>query len=256
MKTFVLLLAAAILSSGSLRAADPKDDRCFEMRTYYAAPGKLDDLQARFRNHTMRIFEKHGMTNIGYWTPIENTENELIYVLSYRSREAREAAWKEFSADPEWKMVAAESEANGKLVTKVESRFLQATDFSPEIKPSIGSAPRVFELRTYTTTPGNLPLLLKRFRDHTMALFERHGMTNLFYWTLMPGQSGVDNTLVYMIAHPSKEAGEAQFKEFRADPEWVAVKDASEREGGGSLTVTPDGVKSVYLQATDYSPTK
>jgi hypothetical protein len=133
---------------------------------------------------------------------------------------------------------------------------LKATDFSPEVKPSVGGAPRVFELRTYTATPNNLPILLKRFRDHTLTLFTKHGMTNLFYWTLLPGQSGSDNTLVYMLAHPSKEAGDEEFKTFRADPEWVAAKDASEKEGGGSLTVVPDGVKSVYLRATDYSPTK
>jgi len=256
MKTFTLLFLLAAFSVVQSKGEAPKDTRCFEMRTYYAAPGKLDDLQARFRNHTMRIFEKHGMVSIGYWTPIENPENQLIYVLAFPSREARETAWKDFSNDPEWKKVAAESEANGKLVTKVENRFLQATDFSPEVKPSTGAAPRVFELRTYTATEGHLPLLLKRFREHTMTLFERHGMANLFYWTLMPGQSGVDNTLVYMITHPSQDAGLEQFKEFRADPDWVAVKDASEKEAGGSLTVQPDGVKSVYLQATDYSPTK
>ena len=237
-------------------AAETKDTRCFEMRVYYAAPGKLDDLNARFRNHTIAIFEKHGMTSIGYWTPLENTDNKLIYVLAFPSREARDKAWKEFSADPEWKKAAAESEANGKLVTKVDSTFLQATDFSPEVKPSVGAAPRVFELRTYSATPGNLPILLKRFRDHTLTLFTKYKMTNLYYWTLMPGQAGSDNTLVYMLAHPSKDAGDDEFKAFRADPEWVAVKEASEKEGGGSLTVVPDGVKSVYMQATDYSPTR
>ncbi len=245
-------MIAPVLAS----AAETKDTRCFEMRVYHAAPGKLDDLNARFRNHTLAIFEKHGMTSIGYWTPLENTDNKLIYVLAFPSREARDKAWKEFSADPEWKKVAAESEANGKLVTKVDSTFLQATDFSPEVKPSVGAAPRVFELRTYSATPGNLPILLKRFRDHTLTLFTKYKMTNLYYWTLMPGQAGSDNTLVYMLAHPTKDAGDDQFKAFRADPEWVAVKEASEKEGGGSLTVVPDGVKSVYMQATDYSPTR
>ncbi len=256
MKNLFLFLAVGILLSNFGMAAESKDARCFEMRVYYAAPGKLDDLHARFRNHTIRIFDKHGMTSIGYWTPLENPDNKLIYVLAFPSREARETAWTEFRADPEWKKVAAESEANGKLVTKVESTFLQATDFSPEVKPSKGTAPRVFELRTYTATPGNLNILLKRFRDHTLTLFTKHGMTNLCYWTLMPGQPGTDNTLVYMLAHASKEAGEESFKTFRADPDWVAAKDASEKEGGGSLTVVPDGVKSVYMQATDYSPTK
>ncbi len=237
-------------------AADPTDSRCFELRVYTANPGKLDALNARFRDHTIEIFNRHGITSLGYWTPLENPDNKLYYVLSFPSREAREKAWKEFSADPDWKKAQAESEANGKLVSKVESTFLQATDFSPAIQPSTAGAPRVFELRTYHATPGNLPILLKRFREHTLTLFTRHGMTNLYYWTLLPGQTGSENTLVYMIAHPSKDAGDAQFREFRADPEWIAAKDASEKEGGGSLTILPDGVSSVYMQATDYSPTR
>lgn len=237
-------------------SAEPaKDTRCYEMRVYFAATGKLDDLHARFRNHTARLFEKHGMTNIGYWTPVENTGNKLIYILAYPSREAREASWKAFQADPDWQAARSESEKNGKLVEKVESTFLNATDFSPEIKPA-NAAPRVFELRTYTTTPNNLDRLLKRFREHTVALFTKHGMTHFGYWTPMKDQAGAENTLVYILAHKSREAAEASFKAFRTDPDWIAAKDASEKEGGGSLTVEPDGVKSVFMQATDYSPTK
>src|SRR6266478_4472271 len=227
------LLAAMLVSTEAAT-----DTRTFELRVYYANPGKLDDLHARFRDHTVALFEKHGMTNLGYWTPLENPENKLVYMLAYPSREAREASWKAFQADPDWKAAKAASEKAGPLVGKVESSFLQATDFSPEIKPSL-APPRVFELRTYTTTPGNLDRLLKRFREHTVALFEKHGMKNLFYWTLQPDQKDADKTLVYLLAHASKEAGEASFKAFRADPDWVAAKEASEKEGGGSLTV-PD----------------
>lgn len=253
--SLILMSLAAVFLPVS--AAEPaRDTRCYEMRVYFSPPGKLDDLHARFRNHTVALFTKHGMTNIGYWTPVENTDNKLIYVLAYPSREAREASWKAFQADPDWQAAKAESEKNGTLVAKVESTFLSATDFSPEIKPSI-AAPRVFELRTYTTTPNNLDRLLKRFREHTVELFTKHGMTNLAYWTPMKDQPGAENTLVYILAHKSKEAAAESFKAFRADPDWVAAKDASEKEGGGSLTVPePNGVKSVFLQPTDYSPTK
>ena len=130
------------------------------------------------------------MTNLGYWMPIENPDNLLIYVLAFPSREARDASFKAFGADPEWKAAQQASEANGKLVTKVDQLFLNATDFSPEIKPSTGGKERVFELRTYTTGPGNLPALLNRFRDHTMKLFAKHGMTNLCYWQLAPASRG------------------------------------------------------------------
>ena len=245
----MLTLAAALPAS-----AAEKDTRCFEMRTYYAAPGKLDDLLARFRDHTVKLFEKHGITNIGYWVPVENTDNKLVYLIAFPSREAHDKSWKEFGADPDWQSARKASEENGKLLTKVESVFLSATDFSPAITPSVAE-PRVFELRTYTTTPGNLGRLQARFRDHTVALFEKHGMTNLFYWTPMADQKNADSTLVYLLAHKDADAAKASFTAFRADPAWVAAKDASEKEGGGSLTV-PDGVKSEFLKATDFSPTK
>lgn len=188
--------------------------------------------------------------------PVENPDNKLIYVLAYPSREAREASWKEFAADPDWQAAKAASEANGKLVAKAEQVFMTTTDFSPEFKPSAAAAPRVFELRTYTTRPGNLPALFDRFRNHTMSLFARHGMTNLIYWQPLPDQKDAANTLVYLLAHASVEAAKASFAAFRADPEWIAVKKASEEKAGGSLTVVPDGVKSLFMKATDYSPTR
>jgi hypothetical protein len=235
-------------------AAD-KDTRVYEMRTYTAAAGKLDALNARFRDHSVKLLAKHGMPSVGYWMPIDNPDNKLIYVISHASREAADANWKEFSADPDWQAVKKESEANGKLVEKVESIFLQTTDFSPEIK-AVEAGPRVFELRTYTTTPGNQDRLLARFRNHTVKLFEKHGMTNFAYWTMVPGQPSAENTLIYILAHKDVEAANASFTAFRADPVWVEAKAASEKEGGGSLTTTPDGVKSVFLKPTDYSPTK
>ena len=254
MKT-IALFAALLLATLRTAPAAEKDTRLFEMRTYFAATGQLDALHQRFREHTTALFAKHGMTNHGYWMPLENPENKLVYVLSYPSREAREASWKAFLADPDWKKAQAASEVNGKLVAKVEQLFMTATDFSPVVAPAAGKEPRVFELRTYTTTPGNLPLLHTRFREHTMGLFAKHGMTNLWYWQLEKGQPGTDNTLIYLLAHQSVEAAAASFAAFRADPAWIEAKAASEKKGGGSLTV-PDGVKSVFLKATEYSPIK
>jgi hypothetical protein len=232
-------------------AAD-KDPRVFEMRVYYAAEGKLDALQSRFRDHTTALFEKHGITNIGYWTPVDNSESELIYFLAYPNREAREQSWKAFMADPQWQKAYKASEVDGKLVAKVVSKFFTATDYSPAIK-SDDSGNRVFELRTYTTTPGNLDALNSRFRDHTVKLFEKHGMTNVAYWTLIDGQEGADNTLLYILAHKSEDAAKASFGAFRNDPTWTAARTASEKAAGGSLTIE-GGVKSRFMNATDYSP--
>jgi len=115
-------------------AQQRQSNRFFELRVYTASPDRMDNLVARFRNHTTRLFEKHGMKNVGYWTAVsgENAERTLVYILAYPSREAREASWKAFQADPEWQQVAKESQADGiRLAEKVDSRYMVPTDFSP-----------------------------------------------------------------------------------------------------------------------------
>ena len=107
--------------------------RVFELRTYTAPEGKLGELHARFRNHTLRIFEKHGMTNVIYLSPMNApaSQNQLVYLLAHKSREAAKASWTAFQNDPEWKKVSSESQVNGRIVAKVDSVFLTATDYSP-----------------------------------------------------------------------------------------------------------------------------
>jgi len=110
------------------------DTRVFELRTYTAAPGKLAALEARFRDHTNKLFEKHGMTVVGFWKPLEQKEGEekLIYILAFPSKEAADKSWKEFQDDPDWQKVRDESEKDGKLLAKrPESVFLGPTDYSP-----------------------------------------------------------------------------------------------------------------------------
>lgn len=102
----------------------------FELRTYYAAPGKLDALLARFRDHTCKLFKKHGLVDLGYWVPLDNPDNKLIYILRHASEQARIASWTAFGNDPEWQRVFSESEKAGSLTSKVESVLMEATDFS------------------------------------------------------------------------------------------------------------------------------
>jgi len=261
MKSLLALLSLGLMSA-TVVAADKPDTRLFEMRVYYAKPGKLDALNARFRDHTLKLFAKHGMTSLGYFVPINNTENKLVYFLAFADRAAHDAAWKAFGADPDWKAAAKESEKDGKLIDHISNTFLTATEFSAlaEAKHyNVG----VFELRTYTTEAGRLPDLNARFRDHTLKLFEKHGMTNVSYWNLADDQKGAKNsyvagnTLIYLLTHKSEEAAKASFDAFRADPAWVATKEASEKKAGGSLTIAqPNGVKSEFLVPTDYSPIK
>jgi hypothetical protein len=116
------------------KEAGKVDTRVFELRTYYAAPGKMKALHARFRDHTCGLFKKHGMTVVGFWSPADprEAEEKLIYILAYPSKEAADRSWKAFRADPEWKKVLAESEGDGKLLAKPpESVFMSPTDYSP-----------------------------------------------------------------------------------------------------------------------------
>ena len=196
------------------------------------------------------------MTNVGYFVPIDNKENKLIYFLAYPSKEAREKSWKEFIADADMKKAFAESEKNGKLVNKFESRFLTATDYSPALKPEKSKEDRVFELRTYTATKGNLGHLNDRFKDHTLKLFEKHGMTNVVYWNILNGEKGDDKLLIHLLARKSKDAAAKSFAAFRDDPDWKAAREASEKKGGGTLTEAKGGVVSEFLVPTDYSPLK
>jgi hypothetical protein len=133
-----LVLAAAALGFALHAARADKGDkkvdtRVFELRTYHAAPGKLGALNDRFRNHTNKLFAKHGMTIIGFWTPADpqTADNTLIYLLAFPSKEAADKSWEAFRADPEWKAAREASEKDGKLVEKVESVFLNPTDYSP-----------------------------------------------------------------------------------------------------------------------------
>ncbi len=250
-----LILAACAL----MGLADPlaAADRVYELRTYVTHPGKLEALLSRFRDHTCRLFEKHGIENIGYWVPMaeeDGADTTLIYLLAHPNREAAKAAFAAFGKDPEWQAARQASEANGKILARPpESIFLETTDYSPPVKTGMPGG--VFELRTYTTVPGKLDALHARFRDHTMALFSKHGMRHIGYWTPTDVDKGAGIKLIYLLGHDSQEAGLASFTAFRADPAWIAAKSASEAANGGSLTVPqPEGVRSVYLRATDFSP--
>src|SRR5262249_18279704 len=104
--------------------------RVFELRTYYANPGKMQALHARFKNHTNKLFQKHGMELIGFWTDEKEPDRKLVYMLAHKSKAAADASWKAFGADPEWKTAKAKSEEGGVLVERVERVWLNPTDYS------------------------------------------------------------------------------------------------------------------------------
>lgn len=132
---FALAFAAGMTVRGGFNAMPAVHAQAsgpvVELRTYTAAPGKWDALNSRFRNHTVRLFAKHGQKNVEYWTPVDGplAGNTLIYVLKFPSRAAATKFWADFQADPEWVKAKADSEVNGPLTT-VQSVFLKATDYS------------------------------------------------------------------------------------------------------------------------------
>ncbi len=209
--------------------AQQKDSKIYELRVYYSPQGKLDALVKRFTDHTTKLFEKHGMTNVGYWIPVDNKDNALYYVLSYPDKESRDKSWKAFMSDPVWQEVSKKSEEGGKIVQRVTSTFMTATDFSPAITNSGGSNDRTFELRTYYIHPKRYPEILTRFRNHTVGLLEKHGATNIAYWTTVE-TGDKEPTLIYILAYPNEEAGKKTWTTFRADPDWIKVKSESEKD--------------------------
>lgn len=250
----VVILAVNFAGFGLSQAAAEEGEPVFELRTYTTHEGKLDALHARFRDHTIKLFEKQGMKNIAYWVPADKP-NTLVYLLAHPSVEARGKAFKAFLNDPDWKKAFAESRKDGPLVAKVDSLMLKATDYSDnksgkpfgDVKPGW-----LYELRTYTTEEGKLPNLNARFRDHTVKLFERHGIANVIYTTPLK-EDLKEKTLVYLIAHKDMEAAAASWKAFGQDPDWK--KAAAESQKDGRILVK-GGVKKQYLKLTDYSPTK
>jgi hypothetical protein len=113
-------------------SVEASSNRVYELRIYHTLPGRLPALVKRFKDDTRRIFDQHGITSIGYWVPQDSPakESTLIYIVSHPSREAATKNWKEFGGDPEWQKVAKASEADGKIVEKVDSTFMDPTDFS------------------------------------------------------------------------------------------------------------------------------
>jgi hypothetical protein len=136
MKTTLLAVFAlcAVMAASSSQPVPAADGRVFELRTYHTAtPTKLEALHTRFRNHSIKLLEKHGMTLIGFWVPTDaekGRDNTLVYLVAHKSREAAKASWAAFGSDPEWVAVKAESEREGVLAERVESVFMSPTDYS------------------------------------------------------------------------------------------------------------------------------
>lgn len=236
----------------------PTEIRLYEWRTIQASPGKLDALHSRLRDHQIPILEQHGIFTQGVFVPAgENPEQRVYLLVAAEGLGPMHDGWEAFRTDPKWLKAAAKSEedAGGKLVLQDDYQRLVKIYWSPVFTPTKSVEPRVFELRTYTCPdPEKQIALRRRFREHTMKLFEKHGMENIVYWTLDNDEPEFRQKLVYLLAHKSQDAAKESFASFRKDPDWLAAKEASEKAAGGSLTAQEKGVVSEFLEATEYSP--
>ena len=269
-------------------ASEEKPKKLYELRLYTAAEGKLPELHARFRDHTMKLFEKHGMENVIYWTVSEGTrqddaKNMLVYVLAHKDKAAAEKSWAAFRADPEWQAALKKSEENGKLTASAPvSIYMHPTDFSPPEEPANGKsdAPaRLFELRKYNDGPARVPSTVDRFKGWEAELFRKHGMQTVAFWT------AEDNSaFIYLLAHKDRETSRKSWQGFFVDfrpamAEYNAKRAAQQQQpaqpaaepaqgaaqpnqqggqggarrgaGGGG-----GGAENRFLIPTDYSPRK
>lgn len=256
-------------------------DRLFELRVYSSEPGRQADVLNIIEKTSVGYMAKHNIPLEALWVPVDPKDERVITLVSHADRKSADASWASFQADPDWKKDMEKANGTNKPVKSLEKVYLTVNDYSPKWSDSKAAlAGNVTELRTYIATKGNLAALNNRFRNHTLKLFAKHGMTNLLYWSI-PSDAKVsiekvltslspvgsekadaDGTgdaspvaLVYLLAHKSPEAAKASFDAFCQDPDWVKARTESETAAGGSLTVK-DGVKSLFLKPVSISPAK
>ncbi|MFM7630034.1 MAG: NIPSNAP family protein [Algoriphagus sp.] len=247
MKNLSLFLITFLIAC-LVQAQQTYSSSYFEMRTYTVYEGKMPDLIQRFQNHTRALFSKHGIENVAYFLSEEQPDKQLTFILGYPSAAERDIRWNNFANDPEWKAVAAASEANGKIVQKVDQVFMVLADGLNQRKQLASSG--IFQLRTYYLFPGKLDAIQNRFRAHTQALFEKQGLVNYPYWITVE-KDGTQAKLVYLIGHNTKEEFTVAFDRFRLDPAWIQVRDASEVEGK-----IVEKIDAVFFTPLPFSPMK
>jgi hypothetical protein len=287
LKKYLLSLLSVGIMAGAVLAQNTPAKKLYELRSYVSNPGKQAAVLNLIETGGVQFMAKHHIELIAAWVAVDaetgaaDPKDERVFTLvAHKDKATADNSWAAFQADEGWKDVLQKSVVDGvKPVRSFERIFLTENDYSPALSPkSVGN--RVFELRTYVATKGNLAALNSRFRDHTLKLFEKHGMTNIAYWSAIDGQpttcgkmlealsplgkeqAEVDpntpsagNALVYFLAHASPAAAKASFGKFRTDADWEKALKGSEAAAGGPLTVK-GGVKSLFLAPASFSPLK
>ncbi|MDN3202938.1 NIPSNAP family protein [Algoriphagus sediminis] len=245
---FLSLMAFLMVSAAHAQEAMGFQSKYFEIRKYYAHEGKLEDLIARFENHTFSIFERIGMENIAYFLPVDNQENTLIYILGYPDKASRDRLWEQFLNDAEWTEAYQKSTENGALVKRIEETFMVLAPGLNQLPKPLPSG--VIQMRTYHCFDDKLFDLQRRFKDHTQELFERQGLRNYLYW-VTDEEDGSQSKLVYLLGHRNQMAFDEAFQNFLKDPDWIKARDESEANGK-----IVEKVDAVMLKTLPFSPIK
>jgi len=227
--------ALAVDATGAEPVPQSTISNVYWLAQYTARPGRAAALADWFRENDADLLAKHGGEAIAYLAPADpgpDNEGRLLAITKYRTSDALVKSRRSMTADPRWKRLVGSPNDENAIVATVDVR----------LGPS----------------PERLELLHERFRDHTMKLFARHGIENLVYWEPLLGHPAQEDVLrrqlFYLLGHKSREAAAASFAAFRQDPDWLAVKKASEDKAGGSLTSPEKGVVSEFFVATEFSP--
>jgi hypothetical protein len=271
------MIALTLLATSAMAQSKPAG-LLYEFRSYVSEPGRQSDVLKLIASSGVEYMSKHNIKLVAAWTPEDPSDERVFTLLSHKDKASCDAAWTAFQNDGGWKEAVQKSVVNGKKpVQSFERIFLTENDYSPELLvKQVGN--RVFELRTYIASKGNLAALNARFRNHTLKLFEKHGMTNIAYWSVRDGETltceklleavapigkaaskadpntpAAGNSLVYFISHASSQAAKQSFEQFAKDADWDKARKESEAKAGGSLTVA-NGVKSLFLKPTAFSP--
>ncbi len=247
--------------SNGLFADEESKSKLYELRIYVANPGKLEALHDRFRNHTLKLFEKHGMENIIYWDVVEGdksdgdrAKNMMIYIIAHKDEASREASWKAFGADPEWQEARKKSEEAGKILAEDPIAILMKdVPFSPvdEAISKEDAAPRLYELRQYKDGPARVPYTVDRFGSGEVELFQKAGMQTLKFW-----RATDDSAFIYLLAHQDRDASKKSWEAFMTSfrPFMKAYNDSG--KGPPSDAARGNGIEVRFLKPTDYSPRK
>ena len=276
---FIMLMAVSSLSLNAW--SQSPSGPLYELRAYSSELGRQGDVLKLIEKGGMPFMSKHNLNFVAAWTPTDSKDERVYTLISHKDKASCDSNWTAFQNDAGWKDVLQKSAVDGKKPVKSFERiFLTTNDYSPAINvKEVGN--RVFELRTYVASKGNLDGLNARFRNHTLKLFEKHGMTNIVYWSAAAGETltcgkllealspvgkaeakidvndpAAGNSLIYFIAHASEDSAKASFDKFRLDADWDKARKESEANAGGKSLTAEGGVKSLFLKPVSFSPLK